>query len=299
MKVLIFGATGFIGNDAALALIRAGHEVIGTTRSAESARKLEAAEITPKVCDPLDPSQYADLIGQVDVVIDTVGGDTLYKVGHTILDTCISESAKARPHGPPLAYIYCSGTWVHGDDKTEIISDMSPITRPMPLTAWRLEIESKALKAISKSFTANVIRPSLLYGGSGSLIGATLFQGAKEGKITWYGDEDTRCATIHKEDLGEAFRLCAEKAYAIPGIIFDISNNYPEALAHIITQLQAVSGTYKTVYHKPENDFHRALNSTALLRPTLARSLLGWEPRKPPLAEGMKVYYHAWLASTA
>jgi len=96
-----------------------------------------------------------------------------------------------------------------------------------------------------------------------------------------------------------AFRLCAEKAYAIPGIIFDISNNYPEALAHIITQLQAVSGTYKTVYHKPENDFHRALNSTALLRPTLARSLLGWEPRKPPLAEGMKVYYHAWLASTA
>jgi hypothetical protein len=46
-------------------------------------------------------------------------------------------------------------------------------------------------------------------------------------------------------------------------------------------------------------DFHRALNSTALLRPILARSLLGWEPRKPPLAEGMKVYYHAWLASTA
>lgn len=30
-------------------------------------------------------------------------------------------------------------------------------------------------------------------------------------------------------------------------------NNYPEALAHIIAQLQAVSGTYKTVYHKPEN----------------------------------------------
>ena len=118
-------------DSAALALIRAGHEVIGTTRSAESAKKLEALEskspllntvdadatsdifrafaVTPKVCDPLDPSQYKDLIAEVDVVIDAVGGDKLYKVGHTILDTCISTASKERPHGPPLSYIYCSG----------------------------------------------------------------------------------------------------------------------------------------------------------------------------------------------
>lgn len=156
------------------------------------------------------------MLGQVDVVIDAVGGNDIYKVGHTILDASISAAGKARPHGPPLSYIYCSGTWVHGDHaspagKEESISDRTPIDHPSPLTAWRLEIERKALQAINKSFTANVLRPSLLYGGSGSLIGATLFKGAKEGKITWYGDEETRCATIHKEDLGEAFRLCAEK----------------------------------------------------------------------------------------
>ena len=45
-------------------------------------------------------------------------------------------------------------------------------------------------------------------------------------------------------------------------------------------------------------DFHRALNASALLRPTLARSLLGWEPRRAPIAEDIKVYYHAWLAAT-
>ena len=134
---------------------------------------------------------------------------------------------------------------MHGDDKSDIISDRSPLTRPMPLTAWRIEIEQKAISSISQSFTANVIRPSLLYGGSGSLVGDVLFSSAKGGHIVWFGDENARMATIHKEDLGEAFRLCAEKvsvstsgrfrasaehvtvnnhqAYAIPGIIFDIS----------------------------------------------------------------------------
>lgn len=81
----------------------------------------------------------------------------------------------------------------------------------MPLTAWRIDIEQKAISSISASFTANVIRPSMLYGGSGSLIGDVLFSSAKAGEVTWFGDENARMATIHKEDLGEAFRLCAEK----------------------------------------------------------------------------------------
>jgi nucleoside-diphosphate-sugar epimerase len=85
----------------------------------------------------------------------------------------------------------------------------------MPVTAWRIEIEQKAISSISQSFTANVIRPSLLYGGSGSLIGDILFASAKGGDIVWFGDENARMATIHKEDLGEAFRLCAEKVSAI------------------------------------------------------------------------------------
>lgn len=44
------------------------------------------------------------------------------------------------------------------------------------------------------------------------MVGAVLFASAKEGEITWYGEgENGRMATIHTEDLGEAFRLTAEK----------------------------------------------------------------------------------------
>lgn len=44
-------------------------------------------------------------------------------------------------------------------------------------------------------------------------------------------------------------------------------------------------------------DFERALASSAIIRPQLAKSLLGWEARKQPLAEGMETYYIAWQAS--
>jgi hypothetical protein len=167
--------------------------------------------VSPKVLDPSDASQFRDVILENDVIIDAIGGDKIADIGHLILDTTIEQAKKARPQGPPLSYIYCSGTWVHGDSKTDIISDRTPLDRPMPLTSWRIDIEQKAINSISSSFTANVIRPSLLYGGSGSLFGDIMFSSAKHGEIVWFGEEDARLSTIHREDLGEAFRLCAEK----------------------------------------------------------------------------------------
>lgn len=44
MKVLVLGATGFIGLPVARALVRAGHEVIGSSRHEESRTALEQDE---------------------------------------------------------------------------------------------------------------------------------------------------------------------------------------------------------------------------------------------------------------
>lgn len=119
----------------------------------------------------------------------------------------------------------------------------------MPLTSWRLDIERKAITSISKSFTANILRPSLLYGGSASIF-AGVFQSAKDGAIVWKGDAGARVSTVHKTDVGEAFRLAGEKvsfeyfgndvphlmrymqSYAVPGVIFDISRLDSPCVVH-------------------------------------------------------------------
>ena len=43
--------------------------------------------------------------------------------------------------------------------------------------------------------------------------------------------------------------------------------------------------------------FESALTTTVLLRPYLAKSLLGWQPKKPGLVDGLSLYYAAWQAS--
>lgn len=52
MKVIVFGATGFIGSSVAQAFVRAGHITYGTSRSESSKRELVAQEVIPIICDP-------------------------------------------------------------------------------------------------------------------------------------------------------------------------------------------------------------------------------------------------------
>ena len=55
MKVFLAGATGAIGRRLVPLLLRDGHEVTGTTRSADNARELERSGVIPAVLDVFDP----------------------------------------------------------------------------------------------------------------------------------------------------------------------------------------------------------------------------------------------------
>jgi 2-alkyl-3-oxoalkanoate reductase len=56
MKVFVAGATGVIGRPLVRRLLEAGHEVVGTTRTAERADELRELGVTPAVLDARDTS---------------------------------------------------------------------------------------------------------------------------------------------------------------------------------------------------------------------------------------------------
>jgi nucleoside-diphosphate-sugar epimerase len=62
MRVFLAGASGAIGRRLVPLLLRAGHEVTGTTRSVETARELEQKGITPAVLDVFDRQAVIDAI---------------------------------------------------------------------------------------------------------------------------------------------------------------------------------------------------------------------------------------------
>src|ERR1035438_10149637 len=71
MKVFLAGATGAIGSRLVPVLVRAGHRVVGTTRTPTKADLLRAAGAQAVVLDALNPDSVMNVIqsAKPDVII--------------------------------------------------------------------------------------------------------------------------------------------------------------------------------------------------------------------------------------
>ncbi|KAG7444423.1 NAD(P)-binding protein [Guyanagaster necrorhizus] len=257
MKVLVLGASGFIGFPAAQALARAGHIVYGQTRSAQKAKQLSAEEIIPIVAEPVSP-KWLNIVPTLDVIIEAIGGSAkIAFLSAEILQAVIDTVKSSRdPSAPKLTYIYTSGTWVHGDNRTDIVTDTSPLTNPVELVKWRPAHEQRVMK--EPTLNGIVIRPSMLYGRSGSIF-ATLFGEAekakKEGrKLTFAGRPGGRFALVHADDLADLYVRVAEKAAICGGKAFDAANDFTESVDEILAVVAKVAGVEDGfAYREPAN----------------------------------------------
>jgi len=295
MKVLVLGASGSIGKPVAEAFSRAGHEVYGQTRSASKAKQLALEEVIPVIGEP-DSDIWLQLIPTLDVVIDAVGGGDIKAYSQTLLTKLSNAAAATRhPSAPKLTFIYTSGTWVHGDDRNEIVTDTTPITKPAELVAWRPEQEQRVIN--NSVLNGIVIRPGLVYGHSGSLL-ADLFRTSLDGKVVWPGTPGGRYAVVHSDDLADLYLRVAEKSSIVGGKIFDAVSEQSESVDDLLARLVLVSGAKAPYeYRTPENTYESAIGTTTLIRPYLAHALLGWKTKKPGLIDGLQGYYTAFLAS--
>ena len=275
--ITFFGsASGFIGLPAAQACVRAGHQVFGQTRSQEKAKQLIAEEsgsatfnssksnfltiipttrnlVIPIIGEIGNLAAWIDIVKDLDAVIDCVGGTADIKTLSKEILLAISKAAgELRPQGSPkLTYIYTSGTWVHGENRNEIVTDTTPIRSPNELVAWRPAREQQVINDVN--LNGIVIRPSLLYGRSGSHL-APFFQSASEGNVWYPGQPGGRFALIHTDDLADLYVRAVEKSAICGSLIFDAANDQTESVDDVLATLVKVSGAQKPYeYRNPTN----------------------------------------------
>src|SRR6267154_3558944 len=70
MKILVTGATGFIGAAVARKLLQQGHEVLALSRSDAAAAKLRIAGLTPVAGDFAVPATLAAPAARVDAIVN-------------------------------------------------------------------------------------------------------------------------------------------------------------------------------------------------------------------------------------
>jgi nucleoside-diphosphate-sugar epimerase len=196
------------------------------------------------------PADWVHVVKDLDAVIETVGAADMKTISPAILSAISNAAKELRPQGTPkLTYIYTSGTWVHGDNRTDIVTDSTPITSPPELVAWRPHTEQAVIN--DKVLNGVVIRPAVVYGRSGSVF-APFFKSASEGNVWYPGTPGGRFALIHTDDLAKLFVKAVERPDIVGGLIFDAVNDQTESADDFLATLVKVSGATKPYeYRKP------------------------------------------------
>lgn len=179
MKIFLAGATGVMGRKLVPALVEAGHDVVGTTRSAAKAQQLEATGAEPTVLDALDRDAVVEAVeaAKPEVVIHqlTAIGETNFKN----LDQSYVETNKLRTKGVDYLleaartagatrFIAQSFTgWPNEHAGTTLKTEEDPLdTEPVRTTAKSLAALKHIESAVpgAPDIDGVVLRYGLLYG---------------------------------------------------------------------------------------------------------------------------------------
>jgi uncharacterized protein YbjT (DUF2867 family) len=199
MRILLIGASGFIGRHLMGGLLAAGHQVIGAARNPlELSRRFPGVETL--ACDfshDLSPEVWLPRLQGVDTVINAAG----------LLDG--RELNAVHSAGPRALFIACEQA---GVKRVIHISAISADEGAGTAYAASKLSGDDFLRASGLDWV--ILRPSLVY-GEGSFGGTSLLRGlaALPGAVFLSGDGEQEFQPIHMDDLVEtALRVLADKS---------------------------------------------------------------------------------------
>ena len=277
MNIFLTGATGYIGNAVADALMQAGHSVTGLARSDEAAANLHLKGITPHHGDLKSPHTLAAAASALDGVIHTgtTNDGNLDQAAVRAMLDALKFSGKP--------FLYTSGVWVLGNTGDRAADESAPL-KPIGLVAWRPAVERLVLDSAHQGVRAIVIRPALVYGRGGG-IPADLVRSAQEnGAARYVGTGENRWPVIDVDDLAELYLLAFEKAAA--GTLLHAADTSTHRVSEIAAAASAGAGRNGHTEPWPLDDARKTLGAYAdalvldqRVCSDKATSLLGWRPR--------------------
>jgi nucleoside-diphosphate-sugar epimerase len=204
MKVFLAGASGVIGRPLVPLLIKAGHQVTGTTRSRDKARDIEAAGATAAVVDVYDAAALMDAVqaAKPDVVMHQLT-DLPDQNDPAEVAASLTRNMRIRVEGTPnliaaakaagarrliaqsLAFVYADGPEPHPETDPLQPDDGSPSIRGV-LALERLTLGTPGLDGI-------VLRYGRLYGPG-----------------TWNGDTPPQRSPLHVDGAAQAALLALD-----------------------------------------------------------------------------------------
>ncbi|RUN78371.1 NAD-dependent epimerase/dehydratase family protein [Sphingomonas sp. TF3] len=209
MKVLVIGATGYIGSHIAQRLVRAGHAVSGTARSAGAAERVAGLGALPVIGDLTELDTLDRAIADADAVV--YAAQLLLEPEHDTLAALVERLA-----GGGKTLIFTSGSGVlsqktDGDWSEDSFAEADDFV-PSKWLVRRVETETLVRSAGDRGVRAMVVRPPMIWGHGGcGLIEAFYASAARTGEVCYLGRGLNLYSNVHVDDLAEVYALAIER----------------------------------------------------------------------------------------
>ncbi|HEY4277435.1 MAG TPA: SDR family oxidoreductase [Conexibacter sp.] len=296
MRVLVTGASGWIGAAVVPELIGAGHHVIGLARSEDSAAALETAgaDVVRGSLDDLDVlragAAAADGVIHLAFKHDIAfSGD--YD-GAAVADRRAIDAFGEALAGTDRPFVIASGLAGIAVGRVATEHDQPDLGTPGPASARGLNTQA-ALAFAARGVRASAVRlaPTVHGDGDNGFIAMQVAIARDRGVSAYVGDGANRWPAVHRLDAARLFRLGLEQAPA--GAVLhgaaDEGISAREIAAAIGRQLDlpvASIAPEEAAGHFGWLGGFFSLDMPATS--TLTRERLGWEPTHPGLIEDLE-----------
>ena len=247
MRVLVTGATGFLGGYVVEELRAHGHEVTAATRKGSDTSRLERSRVVRRPFDLAQPEGMSEAVRGMDAVVHLAayytftGQKELYRKLNVEATEALVKACRSEGVGHLL---YCSSTEAIGP--VQGIGDEESELRPQ-YDYGRSKVEAERLvRERSGPMGWTVLRPSGIY-GPGNVDDVSYWT------IVTYGDRrSTRYLIgsgknliqfVHVKDVALAFRLALDRREAANGRTYIVSDKRAytyEEVYHMLSELKGV-----------------------------------------------------------
>jgi len=247
MRILVTGATGFLGGAVAHTLHKKGHDVLATGRDAARGRALEHAGMSFRSADLADRGAARALCQDVDAVVHCAAlsapwGPKPAFVRANVAATGAVVAACQEARVARLVHLSSPSLYMGAGDREQVRED-DPLPPPINhYAATKRKAELRVLAASKQGLRCIILRPRAIFGPGDTTIFPRVLRALEGGRLPVIGDGQNRVDLTYLDNAVQAIERALEAPDAACGQIYNVSNGETvrlwDVLRWLCTELQ-------------------------------------------------------------